>query len=89
MEEAADRIRDILEAKYEAANLRDICDKFMHLDAEKQEQLFQLLNKYETLFDGKLGQWEAWLPIPAGIPDSGFRNSDSGAFESGFRNSGR
>jgi len=58
MEEAADRIRDILEAKYEAANLREICDKSMHLDAEKQEQLFQLLNKYETLFDGKLGQWE-------------------------------
>jgi hypothetical protein len=57
-EEAADRIRDILEAKYKAANLREICDKSMHLDAEKQEQLFQLLNKYETLFDGKLGQWE-------------------------------
>jgi hypothetical protein len=31
MEEAADRISDILKAKYKAANLREICNKSMHL----------------------------------------------------------
>jgi hypothetical protein len=41
MEEAADRMRSILEAKYEAAKLREICNNSMHLDTSKQEQLFQ------------------------------------------------
>ena len=58
MEEATERIRTILEDKYEAANLREICNKSMHLDTAKQEKLFQLLNSYETLFDGKLGHWQ-------------------------------
>lgn len=57
MEEAADRLRIILEAKYEAANLREICNKSMHLDASKQEQLFRLLSSYENLFNGQLGHW--------------------------------
>jgi hypothetical protein len=36
MEEAATRIREILEAKYEKANLREICDKSMHLETEQE-----------------------------------------------------
>jgi hypothetical protein len=40
MEEEATRIREILEAKYEKADLREICDKSMHLETEQQEQLF-------------------------------------------------
>jgi hypothetical protein len=32
MEEAATRIWEILEAKYEKANLREICDKSMHFE---------------------------------------------------------
>ena len=58
MEEATERVRTILEAKYEAANLREICNKSLHLDTANQEQLFQLLNSYEVLFDGKLGHWQ-------------------------------
>ena len=58
MEEAATRIREILEAKYEKANLRDICDKSMHLETEQQEQLFRLLSQYEELFNGELGHWD-------------------------------
>jgi hypothetical protein len=58
MVEAATRIREILEAKYEKANLREICDKSMHLETEQQEQLFHLLSQYEELFNGELGQWD-------------------------------
>jgi hypothetical protein len=58
MEEAATRIREILEAKYEKANLTEICDKSMHLETEQQEQLFRLLSQYEELFNGELGQWD-------------------------------
>jgi hypothetical protein len=57
MEEAADRIQSILEAKYEKANLKEICNKSIHLDTEEQELLFQLLRRYEELFNGQLGQW--------------------------------
>ena len=57
MEEATERVRTILEAKYEAANLREICNKSLHLDTAKQEQLFRLLNSYEVLFNGQLGHW--------------------------------
>jgi hypothetical protein len=60
MEEAATRIREILKAKYEKANLREICDKSMHLETEQQEQRFRLLSQYEELFtgNGELGQWD-------------------------------
>ena len=64
MEEATERIRTILEAKYEAANLREICNKSLHLDTAKQEQLFRLLNSYEVLFNG---QWGHWLGDEYGI----------------------
>ena len=58
VEEAATRIREILEAKYEKANLRKICDQSMHLETKHQEQLFSLLKQYEELFNGELGQWD-------------------------------
>jgi hypothetical protein len=59
IKEATARVQGILEAKYAAANLRDICNKSMHLDVREQEQLFAvLLTKYEALFDGSLGTWK-------------------------------
>ena len=57
IKEANKRIQGILEAKYQAANLREICNNSMHLDVRQQEKLFQLLSKYESLFDGTLGTW--------------------------------
>ena len=57
MEEAADRLRSILDAKYEAANLREICNKSIHLPVCEQEMLFELLKKHKPLFDGTLGTW--------------------------------
>jgi hypothetical protein len=35
--------------------VRDICK---HLSANHQKKLLQLLRKYETLFDGTLGDWK-------------------------------
>jgi len=58
MEEATEKVCTILKAKYEAANLRQICNKSSHLDTAKQERLFQLLNSRELLFNGKLGNWQ-------------------------------
>ena len=57
MEEATDRLQSILDAKYEAANLREICDNSLHLETHEQEMLFELLKKYEPLFNGTLGSW--------------------------------
>ena len=54
---ASDRLKKILDAKYEAADLRQICDEQEELTDEEKDQLFLLLDKYDTLFDGTLGKW--------------------------------
>lgn len=56
-EDAVDRIKQILDTKYEAADLPAITREADHLSPEQQERLLQLLTKYETLFDGTLRQW--------------------------------
>ena len=55
--EATDRIKSILEAKYEAADLKQVCLSQDHLNEEEQQKLQALLNKYKGLFDGTLGKW--------------------------------
>jgi hypothetical protein len=46
----------ILDAKYKKADLQYIVrDNCKHLSANQQKKLLQLLKKYETLFDGTLG----------------------------------
>ena len=55
--EAADRIKSILDAKCEAADLSEACKGQSHLNAEQQGSLLTLLHKYKTLFDGTLGKW--------------------------------
>ena len=58
MDEASDRIKQIIDAKYEPADLNEvIVQECKHLNKEKQASLHQLLSKYESLFDGTLGQW--------------------------------
>ncbi len=57
MVEASDRIRKILDAKYEAADLDKICASQDQLNKEEQQLLLRLLNKYKHLFDGTLGKW--------------------------------
>lgn len=58
VESASDRLKSILDAKYEAADLKEICEQAEHLSSEEQEELFQLLSRYEEVFDGTLGSWK-------------------------------
>ena len=49
----------ILDAKYNKADLQSIVENnCKHLSADQQNMLLQLLMKYESLFDGTLGDWK-------------------------------
>ena len=49
----------ILDAKYDIADLQSIVkNNCKHLSANQQNKLLQLLMKYESLFDGTLGDWK-------------------------------
>ena len=54
---ASDRIKKILDAKYEPADLKKVCSAHSHLQMEQQQKLLSLLEKYGDLFDGTLGTW--------------------------------
>ena len=45
-EDAHDRIKKILDAKYEPANLDKVCSTQSHLVVEQQQKLLDLLNKH-------------------------------------------
>jgi hypothetical protein len=56
---ATQRTVEILDAKYEKANLPDIVqNKCSHLNPVEQMQLQELLVEFEDLFDGTLGDWK-------------------------------
>ena len=57
LQEAAERIKEILDAKYEPADLDEVVAACTHLSLNERDQLKRLLLKYEPLFDGSLGQW--------------------------------
>ena len=54
-----DRIKKILDAKYEAADLKQVEAEIMYLSPLEKEQLLQLLKKFEPLFDGMLDKWKS------------------------------
>ena len=58
VEEAASHIKEILDAKYQPANLKEIVENCTNLSPEQREDLHALLMKYEDLFDGTLGHWK-------------------------------
>ncbi len=50
----------ILDAKYSKANLQSVVkDNCKHLIANQLKKLLQLFKKYESLFDGTLGDWKS------------------------------
>jgi hypothetical protein len=52
----------ILDAKYAKSDLRSIVkNNCKHLSANHQKKLLQLLVKFESLFDGTLGDWKTKL----------------------------
>ena len=57
MTEAQDRLKKILDAKCEAADLDEIVDSQDQLSPQEKQQLLQLLTRYKHLFDGTLGKW--------------------------------
>jgi hypothetical protein len=55
-QDATKRVTRILDAKYQKTDLQSIVkDKCKHLSANQQKKLLQQLTKYESLFDGTLG----------------------------------
>ena len=60
--EAMQWVVKILDAKYEKADLNAVmADNCKHLSISDQEKLLKLLNKFEDLFYGTLGDWELSL----------------------------
>ena len=58
VKDATERIKKILDAKYEPANIDDVVAGCTHLDETERKKLKTLLNKYKELFDGSLGHWK-------------------------------
>ena len=55
-QDAIKHVTQILDAKYNNANILSIVrDNCKHLSTDQQKKLLQLLQKYESLFDGTLG----------------------------------
>ena len=54
---ATKRVKKILDAKYEKANLVEVVRKCTHLSENERVPLLTLLRRYEPMFDGTLGQW--------------------------------
>jgi hypothetical protein len=58
-QDATQRETWILDAKYSKADLQSVVkDNCKHLSVDQQKKLLQLLKKYESLFDGTLGDWK-------------------------------
>jgi hypothetical protein len=58
-QDATKHATGILDANYKKADLQLVVrDNCKHLKVDQQKQLLQLLMKYESLFDGTLGDWK-------------------------------
>jgi len=57
VEDAAHRVKRILDAEHEKADVERICEEQAELDTQQRTQLAALLCKCEALFDGQLGRW--------------------------------
>jgi len=55
--EAAERLKDIQDAKYEKADLDAVVKECKHLTNNQQHKLKTVLNEHSNLFDGTLGKW--------------------------------
>ena len=54
----AEKMHDILAAKYSPADLPEVVKECSHLNEEEKSKLLVLLQRYEDLFDGTLGHWQ-------------------------------
>ena len=58
VQEATNRVKRILDAKYEPASLLEIVQSCTHLTIPERNKLFILLKDFEDLFAGTLGKWK-------------------------------
>ena len=49
------RTKRILDAKYTKADLKTTAESSVHLDLQERNEIYTLLKKYESLFDGNIG----------------------------------
>ena len=64
MRQSTKRTVEILDAKYEKADLPAIVNEIKHLSMYQRQQLLKLLRTHEGLFDGTLGDWQT---TPVGL----------------------
>ena len=57
LEELACEEMNLLESKYEKAEIATVIDNQTHLNSEQREKLSAVLREFEDLFQGKLGAW--------------------------------
>ena len=50
-------MKRILDAKYSKADIKSIAESYTHIDPQERNDLYRLLKKYESLFDGNIGTW--------------------------------
>jgi predicted aspartyl protease len=58
IQDATERLKVILDAKYTKADLKSIAEEAIHLNQDQQKKLRTCLEEYEDLFDGTLGKWD-------------------------------
>ena len=58
VDEAAERLKSILDAKYQMADLDQVTKEMTHLDATEKQSFLRLLQSHTPLFDGTLGHWK-------------------------------
>ena len=54
-------MKRILDAKYTKADLKTIAEISAHIDLQEINDLYTILKKYESFFDGNLGAWHGKL----------------------------
>ena len=56
-QKATDRIIKSLDNNYQKADLKVVVQQAKHLNPRQKEMLYKLLIKYQSIFDGRLGEW--------------------------------
>ena len=59
LKQATNRLKRILDAKYEPMKISQVVQKSTHLSKTQGKKLCQLLTKYQAMFDGSLGHWKS------------------------------
>ena len=54
---ATQRVVQILDANYKKADLPEVVKTCTHLSQNEQNELLEVLQEFEDLFDGTLGDW--------------------------------